>query len=185
VEDVAMKCLSLWQPWATLLATGKKRVETRSWELRYRGPLLIHAAKKWEPELAEVAVGLFFRGNLESLGIVFDADERAIKAGWGLPFGAIVGRVDVTDCFRTEDVRDGLSEATVATGPGYRLLDINISERAFGDYSPGRFAFLCANAVKFDVPIPYRGAQGLFDVPDQVLGKPPTPAQPDLFSGIV
>lgn len=37
--------LSLKQPWAALLATGKKTVEVRSWSTRVRGRVLIHAAR--------------------------------------------------------------------------------------------------------------------------------------------
>ena len=44
-----MKALSLWQPWATWIAQGKKTIETRMWPCRYRGPLLICAAKKVDP----------------------------------------------------------------------------------------------------------------------------------------
>jgi activating signal cointegrator 1 len=39
-----MKALSLWQPWASLVALGVKTIETRSWSTSYRGPLAIHAA---------------------------------------------------------------------------------------------------------------------------------------------
>lgn len=43
-----MKCLSVRQPWAhAILALGKD-VENRSWPTRYRGPLLIHAARHIE-----------------------------------------------------------------------------------------------------------------------------------------
>ena len=34
-----MKAISLWQPWASAVALGSKRVETRSWSTSYRGPL--------------------------------------------------------------------------------------------------------------------------------------------------
>ena len=40
-----MKAITVWQPWATLLATGQKHNETRSWKTSYRGEILIHAAK--------------------------------------------------------------------------------------------------------------------------------------------
>lgn len=40
-----MKALTVHQPWATLIAIGAKRLETRSWSTSYRGPLAIHAAK--------------------------------------------------------------------------------------------------------------------------------------------
>lgn len=31
-----MKAISLWQPWASLMAVGAKRYETRSWGTLYR-----------------------------------------------------------------------------------------------------------------------------------------------------
>jgi hypothetical protein len=42
-----IKCISLWQPWASLVAVGAKRIETRGWATAYRGRLGIHAAKRW------------------------------------------------------------------------------------------------------------------------------------------
>src|SRR5947208_522484 len=57
--------LSLKQPWAALLAAGRKTVEVRRWPTPRRGPVLIHAARvpdprpqAWAlvpPELAEAA----------------------------------------------------------------------------------------------------------------------------------
>lgn len=41
-----MRAISLWQPWATLLVRGVKKIETRGWDTKYRGDLIIHAAKK-------------------------------------------------------------------------------------------------------------------------------------------
>ncbi len=45
-----MKAISIWQPWASLIAIGAKQIETRSWATGYRGLLVIHAAKRWEHE---------------------------------------------------------------------------------------------------------------------------------------
>ncbi|HUY70177.1 MAG TPA: ASCH domain-containing protein [Candidatus Baltobacteraceae bacterium] len=39
-----MKCLSVKQPYADLIATGAKTIELRSWDTKYRGRLLIHAS---------------------------------------------------------------------------------------------------------------------------------------------
>lgn len=41
-----MKALTVTEPWATLIAIGAKRIETRSWPTDYRGPVAIHASKK-------------------------------------------------------------------------------------------------------------------------------------------
>ncbi|MFU6893283.1 ASCH domain-containing protein [Pseudomonas aeruginosa] len=40
-----MKALSIRQPWAWLIVNGHKDIENRSWPTRFRGPVLIHAAK--------------------------------------------------------------------------------------------------------------------------------------------
>jgi predicted transcriptional regulator len=41
-----MKCLSLRQPYAELLVTGRKTIELRNWNTKFRGEFLIHASKK-------------------------------------------------------------------------------------------------------------------------------------------
>ena len=47
-----MKALTLYQPYATAIALGLKKYETRSWATSYRGPLAIHTSvKKLSPEL--------------------------------------------------------------------------------------------------------------------------------------
>lgn len=40
-----MKAISIKQPYAYLIASGKKTIETRTWKTDYRGPLLICASK--------------------------------------------------------------------------------------------------------------------------------------------
>lgn len=167
-----MRALSLWQPWASLLVAGRKQVETRGWPIAHRGPLLIHAAKKWDGSLQAVCLEKPFREALAGFGVPssphdWTADDMAAKKrGWGMPFGAVVGRVDVFGCWSTEDV-------AVADTHGWdeysgRLM-VTRDEHAFGDYSPGRFAFLCTHPVRFETPIPFRGMQGLFEVPDELV----------------
>jgi len=45
------KAISLQQPWANLVATGKKTIETRKWSTNYRGDLVICSSQnpKIEP----------------------------------------------------------------------------------------------------------------------------------------
>jgi hypothetical protein len=74
-----MKCLSIRQPWATLLVKGIKDVENREWDTHYRGPVLIHAAKKHDKEEIAKAVATY---RLNSDDFIF---------------GAIVGRADLKD----------------------------------------------------------------------------------------
>ena len=46
----AVKCLSLNQPYAELLISGKKTIEVRRWNTNFRGQFLIHASKKINEE---------------------------------------------------------------------------------------------------------------------------------------
>lgn len=50
-----MKCISLWQRWASAIPLGLKKVETRSWSTAYRGRIGIHAAKRWTKAEREFA----------------------------------------------------------------------------------------------------------------------------------
>lgn len=43
-----MKCLSVRQPWAEMIARGQKTVELRSWTTAYRGPVIILAGARRE-----------------------------------------------------------------------------------------------------------------------------------------
>ncbi|MEY2355573.1 ASCH domain-containing protein [Lysinibacillus capsici] len=48
-----MKAITIKQPWATLIALGEKRFETRSWQTKYRIPIAIHAGKTMDMEYCE------------------------------------------------------------------------------------------------------------------------------------
>ncbi len=128
-----MRALSLWQPWATLVAIGAKKWETRSWPVEFRGQLAIHAAKK---------------RDIESLCLVnTEPFETALK-GHGLPLGVVLCTVDVLNCFTTTHaLENGL---------------ISDTERAFGDYSPGRYCFELGNLKCFSAPVPARGMQRIW-----------------------
>jgi hypothetical protein len=106
-----MKALSLTQPWASLVAFRAKRIETRSWESLYRGPLAIHAPKgfpRWAKEFSkEPPVGVLLGPDYE------------------YPRGKVLCIVKLMGCRRTDDVRGQLSA----------------QELSFGDYSDGRFAW--------------------------------------------
>ena len=94
-----MKAISLWQPWASAIASGSKRIETRSWATNYRGPLLIHAARRCvKEELVAMSANWMWRAAL-ALTRKHMSDNRQL---WDvLPFGAIVARCNLVECVRT------------------------------------------------------------------------------------
>lgn len=134
-----MKALSLTQPWATLVAIGAKKIETRSWPSRYSGPLAIQAAKGFPRDCMDLCRDEPFWSALNSAGILRPSD---------LPRGVVLCTVTLMGCRKTEDV----------------IGQIDAREREFGDYSPGRWAWMFdLNGETFDPPIPARGSLGLWD----------------------
>jgi hypothetical protein len=69
-----MKALSLKQPWANLIADGKKTIETRTWSTKYRGKLLIVSSKFPKIHPAGYAVAIV---NVVDCRPMTKADEKA------------------------------------------------------------------------------------------------------------
>lgn len=55
-----MKAITVWQPHAEQIASGAKMIENRSWYTSHRGPLLIHAGLRCDPDVP--GAGLLPRG---------------------------------------------------------------------------------------------------------------------------
>jgi hypothetical protein len=75
-----MKCLSVRQPWASLIVLGHKNIENRTWFASLRGRVLIHAGKIIDP------VGFKF------------AYKLGIHLPITLPTGGIIGSCEIVDC---------------------------------------------------------------------------------------
>jgi hypothetical protein len=168
-----MRCISLWQPWASLMAHGLKRIETRGagWGklLATPGPLLIHAAKRWTRAESELSHSAIFYPALDSIG---QAPQGFGFAADGMPFGAIIGAVEVVAVLSTDRVKwNPDSRRYFAYDQGGNQLVISSDEKAFGDYSDGRVAIVTRKPKAFRKPIPYTGRQSLFDVPDAVYAE--------------
>lgn len=175
-----MKVLTLHQPWASLVALGVKSIETRSWPTQYRGPLAIHAA-------AKVPAGM--SGPAGMIGR-FTVHQDARSDGWYMldsqwegrelgayqypipvPLGAIVATCTLVDVVPMVDGACGPGHAVLQVHPDCLLGDDPFGDprisrdftgqRPYGDFTPGRFAWLLADVVPVDPPVPFKGGQGL------------------------
>jgi hypothetical protein len=150
-----MKTLTLTPPWATLVALGHKHIETRSWSTSYRGPLAIHSAKagpkNWtalkDPAFVDVLEPLV---GLNSQG--------AANIGL-LPRGQIIATCLLVDVVSTRDAAAALGLAVDHGDPDGRAT----RELLYGDYSPGRFAWLLECVAQLEEPIPARGMLSLWE----------------------
>ena len=143
-----MKALTLWQPWATLMALGAKTIETRSWSTRYRGLLAIHAAKRFGQDERRLCMEQPFADVLVTGGIATLRD---------IPLGVLVAVVELVEVVPTEG-------QLIASGGDWP----QDPELAFGDYALGRYAWKTRRLRRLDPPIPWRGAQGLFNLPNDL-----------------
>jgi hypothetical protein len=70
-----MKCLSLKQPYAELLVSGKKTIECRTWSTRFRGEFLIHASKTVDIEACvyyKTDINLVVKGSIIGKALIYN-----------------------------------------------------------------------------------------------------------------
>lgn len=152
-----MKAISLWQPWASAIALGLKRVETRSWPTKHRGPIAIHAAKTKKG----VRLGASFDvvcAVAHRLGIqeTWMGKRRAIEDA--VPFGAIVAVAEIVRC--------ELCDPDIIAAEGRARGNAGVIEVAMGDWIPGRWLWRLDKIRAVEPPVPALGRQGVFEVED-------------------
>lgn len=157
-EWVTIPAISLWQPWATLIALGAKKIETRSWSCRYRGPIAIHAA------MYAGALGICY--SRDSIRRVMKANRLDPRA---LPLGKIVCLAELE---RVDVISTELRERTTSR------------EQEFGNFADGRYAWRFGRVVALDEPLYATGRQGLWrwQCPTALLSTFTTPARSGSFS---
>lgn len=140
-----MKALSISQPWTELILAGEKLIENRKWATKVRGRVLVHAPLSFDSDAVA-----FICKTLRA----HERDDLRMHLVEGpIPRGALLGTVEILDCLPVEEMR--------------RVIVPDQEPWAFGP-----FCYSLANATRFDTPIPWKGALGFFDVPDNVLASP-------------
>jgi hypothetical protein len=169
-----VKGLPLYQPWASLVAVGAKRYETRHFPV----PLSLYG--KRVAIYACVGLGDPRKGGLTEEGFQTlcrrDPCAGALAGGGyrspvDLPRGAIVCTVRVS------------GEEPITPRFATELQHHDFDEWCFGDYRPGRYAWVLKDLQRCD-PIDYRtNHPGVFTVPDGIarqLGEVPPPGADQL-----
>lgn len=140
-----VKAISIHQPWAGLIVTGRKDVEIRAWNYlpSYRGRLLIHASGTMTP-------------REERMRERWMAEDTATQLACE-PIGALIGEVEVLD------VIEYTSRAQFEQ-------DYNRHFNRADRYRDGLIGLQFANATRYVTPIRWRGQLGLFDVDMSAVG---------------
>ena len=138
-----MKTITILEPWASLIADGAKRIETRSWSTKHRGSLAIHVGKslkEWHLDLAwkEPFFSALKLQYVEGVGISYSP-------------GCIIAKCNLVDCIKmTPEFID-----LVKTAEGH--------EYEFGDYAVGRYAWILEDVKRLEKPIPARGDLSIWE----------------------
>lgn len=154
-----MKAISLWQPWASLMAAGIKKLETRGRLTHFRGELAICSAqrryqcKELSPNLQRIVYQ-----HRDKLIITQRLGEEISQ---GLPYGQVLAVVEVWECYPT-------SSFTVGDWNPMNPFVISSEEHACGDFRAGRFAWLTRNCRRLPAAVPVTGRQGFFELPAAV-----------------
>lgn len=170
-----MKAITLWQPWASLIACGAKKYETRSWATNYRGPIAIHAAKK---DIYKIMGDLPF----DVVSGVFAAFYQAYKIESGsqklmeVTQGHIIATAELVDCLyivnhpgtnidRAKHILIGAESMTRDKHhPDFgKYIVPTEQEMLFGDWTPGRYAWELTNVKMLPEPVPVKGKQRLWE----------------------
>lgn len=181
-----IKALSLWQPWASLVAAGAKRFETRAWYTHHRGLLAIHAGLTREGWGTAPRAALV---RLRDLAYPPPPEYAAQRPIPELPrpddfaHGCLVALVELVDCHPiTPELLDIVTERELARGRREG------GELDLGHWREGRFAWELRRIARIQPPVACTGLQGLFDVSLEELGlklPPAEPSEPDACPGVV
>ncbi len=98
-----MKCLSISQPFADLIISGKKTIELRKWNTNFRGEFLIHAPIKIRTE-----------------------DCKRLKITKKIVTGAIIGKAELYD------VKKYNSSKEVKKEQKFHFASKNFQDKTFG-----------------------------------------------------
>lgn len=177
-----MKCISLWNPWASLIACGAKPFETRHWAppaALIGQTIAIHAAKKVDRDAIGLAEDVYYE---QHMGLDRLMHEKLEAQMLGTPdelvakFGSAVFPVGCVVCTATLDGAFKLGEEAAGTArPAMSVVERMTSREMpecftvrvddFGNYAPGRWAWLLKDIKPLIPPPPAVGRQGFFNLP--------------------
>lgn len=90
-----MKAISIKQPYASLIVSGIKNIENRTWKTNYRGRVLIHASAV--PALSDI-------GDLPTEQLKYAYSEMGKgKEIEPIVTSAIIGSVEIVDCVQNHN----------------------------------------------------------------------------------
>lgn len=158
MRDLPERALTLWQPWAWLVAAGHKPIENRPPGFSFksfRGDFWIHAGA--EPN--DKAFQESWRQAHDLAKQIIGADFRFPCHG-ELSFGAIIGRATITGIIPPHHPLEQRVQGDLCITPVREVVPWHF---------PEQYGFKVEHAELLAKPVPCRGFQGFWRVPAPVL----------------
>lgn len=148
------KCITVKQPWASLIVHGIKDIENRTWKTNFRGRVLIHAGRL--SKNGEYGSTVFYANgskvpakDFKMFSVLNDQQQKStLESNFAsslygeIPTGAIIGSVEIVDC-----VINHLSIWAEKTIDGNKPI----------------YNWVLANPILFDKLIPAKGKLSFWD----------------------
>ena len=129
-----MKVISIKEPFASLIKNGIKKIETRSWKTKYRGPIYIHASKE--------KIGNKLKDRYELNELINNIDFN---------YEYIICKCNLVDCIlMTKEYINKIKKE-------------NYNEYICGYYEEGRYAWILDNVEVLKKPIKAKGRLGIWN----------------------
>ena len=158
-----MKAITMYQPWASLLACGAKKYETRSWPTNYRGPIAIHAATRKPDTRGMSASTVHAMVQAVRPLVVQDARTTMYLPLELLPRGAIIATAELVECWQVIEHTPTVIILRQSNGIGEDKIPADAPYLQFGDYSVGRYIWAFTNMTMLPEPIPAKGRQRIWN----------------------
>lgn len=147
-SSFSIPALTISQPYAEAVLSGRKTIETRTWTTTHRGWLAVHAGGAWWRERA-----------LGKHAAQREAEEVARRLGLPLPVTAyprraLVGIVRIVDCFPFD------ADSWEAMRPQHGVAE---------SWRPGLVGWHLTDPRPLPAPVSWPGALGLFPIPVAAL----------------
>ena len=142
-----LRCLTVKQPFASLICWGVKPIENRTQKTNIRGTVLIHAGAQWYKDENEFGSKADAKDNatcvltLDQM-LELERGQFDLLSNNQLPLSAIIGEVEIIDCVQ--------NHPSVWAIPGY-------------------WHWVLDNAVMYPEPIPCKGALSFWKVGGALL----------------
>lgn len=150
-------CITIKQPWASLICSGIKDIENRTWKTNFRGRVLIHAGATSATPISVLPHSVFTQDQWADID---EQTRREIVRG-RQEKSAIIGSVEIVDCVQ--------NHSSVWAEHWANKKWFNEQTKSYVGFERQCYNWVLANPIKFDTPIPAKGKLSFWEFNEKLI----------------